>query len=158
MWIFSSIIKCFNNPNKSNPLDIDISIVNCLSKNNDIKKILTENKKATYLEVFTYPEEKFNAGNFGYFILETIKKDDVIIIGSKNLGCEYSEWISFTSSIYRIKQHKNIALNVVGKPSKYIEFSFSLILNRANLITPKISGAEAIISPEIPGIFWEYNT
>ena len=46
MWIFSSIIKCFNNPNKSNPLDIDISIVNCLSKNNDIKKILTEINQA----------------------------------------------------------------------------------------------------------------
>jgi hypothetical protein len=43
----------------------------------------------TNLMLFNFPEWKFNSGNLGYFILEIIKNDELIIMGNKKRGSEY---------------------------------------------------------------------
>ena len=72
----------------------------------------------TNLMLFNFPEWKFNSGNLGYFILEIIKNDELIIIGNKKRGWEYSGAMALIFSIYSINEHINIALKVVGRPSK----------------------------------------
>ena len=72
----------------------------------------------TNLILFNFPEWKFNSGNLGYFILEIIKNDELIIMGNKKRGSEYSGAIVLILSIYSINEHINIALKVVGRPSK----------------------------------------
>ena len=89
------------------------------------------------------------------FLLMGIKNETEKIIGSNSLGCEYSGLFNLIFSINKTRVAIARAFIGVGKPVKYAGFSLVVfVLNRARRMAPIIKGAQAISSPEIPGIFW----
>ena len=149
--------RWLNNPKITKLLEYIIKASSNLLKATKIKKDTIEiSDKLNFVDFFLSPSG-FENDIFEYLTFVTIKNDEAIIMGRRSLGSEYWGLVNLTLSTYIINEHMNMALKVVGNPLKYDIPSPSETLNWARRITPNSKGANAMTSPEIPGIFWEYS-